>query len=174
MDHRSEPYFIRIFRAMARSSSSRSCNRNSYEGWSSPPLHLHALPIRAQPDLPLVLLLDHLLLSCLLIRLDCGRREKGCEAEGWAHSPHTNWTCSGRLKRGQPTLPTAPAGLEAGLTLAVQSLLHPQLQPLLWGQLGLREKGRDRRGCPELAQPTSAKSLDLGVSWSPMGGREGT
>lgn len=75
MDHRLGPYFIRIFRAMARSSSSRSCSRNSCERWSSPPLHLCALPIRgAQPDLPLMLLLDHLLLSCLLIRLDCGGR----------------------------------------------------------------------------------------------------
>lgn len=45
VDHRSGPYFIRIFRAMARSSSSRSCSRKSCEGWSSPPLHLRALPI---------------------------------------------------------------------------------------------------------------------------------
>lgn len=37
LDHRLGPYFILIFRAMARSSSSRSCSRNSCEGWLSPP-----------------------------------------------------------------------------------------------------------------------------------------
>lgn len=60
-------------------------------------------------------------------------------------------------------------GERRGLTLAIQSLLHPQLQPLLWGQLGLREKGRDRRGCPEFVQPTSAKSLGLGGQLEPRG-----
>lgn len=96
--------------------------------------------------------------------------EEGCGAEGCAQGPHTTTRPAQAGSEVIPLSPTAQAGLGGeGLTLAIQSLLHPQLQPLLWGQLGLREKGRDRRGCPEFAQPTSTKSLGLGGQLEPRG-----
>ena len=80
-----QSYFMRILRAMARSSSSRSCSRDSSEGGAGLRPVWAPRPCRS-PYLALVLLLDHLLLRCLLICLDCG--ERGKVAEGCPPAPH--------------------------------------------------------------------------------------
>lgn len=67
------PYFIRILRAMARSSSSRSCGRDGRDevraGTAGTPPEPHP---SLHPYLTFMLLLYHLLLGGLLIRLDYG------------------------------------------------------------------------------------------------------
>lgn len=80
-----QSYFMRILRAMARSSSSRSCSRDSSEGGAGLRPVWAPRPHRP-PYLALMLLLDHLLLCRLLVCLDCG--ERGEVAEGCPPAPH--------------------------------------------------------------------------------------
>lgn len=156
---------------MARSSSSRSCSRVTGEG--GPGGHPLGAPSSLwHPYLAFMLLLDHLLLSCLLICLDCGEgrtlREalKAHVAPGVEAEPQL--LGKGRASPG-PGCREAPGRAGGGggtyTACSVPSAFSASASPAAsaWAGEGGEEAG-DRVGVLELPQATTSKSLGLAGS----------